>query len=295
MQPVDLARALLDLRLAIAREVAQLADRLGRHEAGLQQPRFGELAQPRRVRDVGLAARDLLDVAGVDQQALELVLQDRPRRLPIDAGGLHHHLRDAGAPASQSRSAEQAADRGRETPRCAARAGRARPARARTRSPAPCGHPAPPGARRSSPPARLPRSTDHPTAAQGPQRQTNLTVVLAAHSGAPGRPRTPNSKQAHRHQGKKSALRATPGSSPFSCARARPRSGQDTQCLSEVAASARLRGPPTPHLPPRRRPRPGRRPLDAAGRRRAARRAPSASTSCRRSSRGSRRTCSPRG
>jgi len=41
-----------------------------------------------------------------------------------------------------------------------------------------------------------------PTAAQGPQKQTNLTVVLAAQSGAPGRPRTPNSKQAHRHQGK---------------------------------------------------------------------------------------------
>jgi hypothetical protein len=41
------------------------------------------------------------------------------------------------------------------------------------------------------------------TAAQGPQKQTNLTVVLAAHSGAPGRPRTPDSKQAHRRQGKK--------------------------------------------------------------------------------------------
>src|SRR5215207_1319805 len=41
------------------------------------------------------------------------------------------------------------------------------------------------------------------TAAQGPQGQTNLTDVLAAHSGAPGRPRTPDSTQAHRHQGKK--------------------------------------------------------------------------------------------
>src|SRR5215207_3817186 len=41
------------------------------------------------------------------------------------------------------------------------------------------------------------------TAAQGPQGQTNLTDVLAAHSGAPARPRTPDSKQAHRHQGKK--------------------------------------------------------------------------------------------
>jgi hypothetical protein len=40
--------------------------------------------------------------------------------------------------------------------------------------------------------------------------------VLAAHSGVPGRPRTPDSKQAHRRQGKRSALRATPKSSaPF--------------------------------------------------------------------------------
>jgi hypothetical protein len=46
VQPVDLARALLDLRFAIAREVAQLADRLGRHEARLQQSRLDEPAQP---------------------------------------------------------------------------------------------------------------------------------------------------------------------------------------------------------------------------------------------------------
>ena len=126
VQPVDLARALLDLRLAIAREVAQLADRLGRHEVGLQQPRLGELAQPRRVGDVGLAARDLLDVPGVDQHALELVLQDRPRRLPIDAGGLHHHLRARrGRPASRAAPAARGPWSG--TPRRAARAGRARP------------------------------------------------------------------------------------------------------------------------------------------------------------------------
>src|SRR3954453_7439758 len=62
-----------------------------------------------------------------------------------------------------------------------------------------------------------PLPLDHSmTAAQGPQGQTNLTVVLVAHSGAPGRPRTPDSKQAHRHRGKTSALRATPESStPF--------------------------------------------------------------------------------
>jgi hypothetical protein len=40
MQPVGLPLALLDLGLAIAGEVAQLSDRLGRHEARPQQPGF---------------------------------------------------------------------------------------------------------------------------------------------------------------------------------------------------------------------------------------------------------------
>jgi len=92
VQPVDLTRALLDLRLAIAREIPQPANRLGRHEARLEQPGLGKPAQPGGVRDVGLAARDRLDVARVDQQALKLVLQDRPRRLPIDARRFHHDL-----------------------------------------------------------------------------------------------------------------------------------------------------------------------------------------------------------
>jgi hypothetical protein len=107
------ARAFLDLRLAIAREVAQPAHRLGRHEVRLQQSRFGELTQPGRVRDVGLAARDLFDVPGVDQHAVELVFEDHPRRLPIDAGGLHDDLLDAvaGEPVAQR---QQSAHRGRE-------------------------------------------------------------------------------------------------------------------------------------------------------------------------------------
>jgi hypothetical protein len=44
----------------------------------------------------------------------------------------------------------------------------------------------------------LPVASAAPTVAQGPRIQTSLTGVLAAHSGVPGRPRTPNSKQAHR-------------------------------------------------------------------------------------------------
>ena len=75
VQPIGLALALGDLRLAIAGQQPQRPDRLGRHEAALQQPGLGKLAQPRRVAHVGLAARDLLDVPGVDEQQLEVVLE----------------------------------------------------------------------------------------------------------------------------------------------------------------------------------------------------------------------------
>src|SRR5215217_7098781 len=65
--------------------------------------------------------------------------------------------------------------------------------------------------------ALLPLDRLASTVAQGPQRQTNLTDVLPAHSGAPGRPRTPDSKQAHRRQGKKDRRyeRQPESSAPF--------------------------------------------------------------------------------
>jgi hypothetical protein len=41
-----------------------------------------------------LPAGDLLDVSRVDQQARKAILQHRPHRLPIHAGGLHRDLHD---------------------------------------------------------------------------------------------------------------------------------------------------------------------------------------------------------
>src|SRR3954470_7903149 len=95
VQPVHLALTVADLALAIARQVAQRADRLGRHQAGPQQPGLEQLAQPLRVLDVGLAAGDLLDMARVDQQAVKVVLEHRPDRLPVDPGRLHRNALDA--------------------------------------------------------------------------------------------------------------------------------------------------------------------------------------------------------
>src|SRR5215216_8169348 len=86
------------------------------------------------------------------------------------------------------------------------------------------------------------------TAAQGSQRQTKLTDVLAAHSGAPGRPRTPDSKQAHRRQGKKIGVTGDARIiRPFSRPRRERESAQRTQSSSAtklrpalcVAAAAR--------------------------------------------------------
>ena len=45
------------------------ADRLGRHERAADQPVRAELGQPGRVRDIGLAAGQVLHVPGVDQHA----------------------------------------------------------------------------------------------------------------------------------------------------------------------------------------------------------------------------------
>src|SRR4051794_34744311 len=56
-----------------------------------------------------------------------------------------------------------------------------------------------------------PSGRAHRTVAQGPQKRSSLTVVLAAQSGVPGRPRTPNSKQAHGHQGKDNGVAGDPG------------------------------------------------------------------------------------
>src|SRR3954467_7594005 len=58
---------------------------------------------------------------------------------------------------------------------------------------------------------QLPPGRNDHTVAQGPQKRSSLTVVLAAQSGVPGRPRTPNSKQAHGHQGKENGVAGDAG------------------------------------------------------------------------------------
>ena len=70
-----------------------------------------QLAEPLRVRDVGLAAGHVLDVARVAERQLEVVFEQLPDRLPVDAGGLHRDVRDLmrGQPIAQC---DQAPHRG---------------------------------------------------------------------------------------------------------------------------------------------------------------------------------------
>src|SRR5664279_1064984 len=94
VQPLSLARALLNDRLAIASYFTQFANLFGWHETGTNQPVSDELRNPGGVSDVGLAARDVAQMLRVEQPALELRLEQRVDWLPVDAGRLHSHERN---------------------------------------------------------------------------------------------------------------------------------------------------------------------------------------------------------
>ena len=92
LQPVDLRRPLADQARPVAGQLAQLPLRPVGDEAAREQPVPEQVGHPLAVADVGLAPGHRLDVPGVDQQQLELVLQQVPDRLPVDAGALHRHV-----------------------------------------------------------------------------------------------------------------------------------------------------------------------------------------------------------
>ena len=235
VQPVGLALTLADLRLAIARQIAQRADRLGRHEAGPQQPGLQQLAQPRGVRDVGLAAGDLLDVAGVDQQQLEA----RPRGSPRPASSTRRW--PPSRPASpRARPASRAAPAGpapwSETPRPARSRRRPRPG---TRTHAvTCALWTSSAAGRSTIVSIAPSSSDDTTASPAGASTTNESDGRA-HRHSPGFParlprQTITGSQAPR---KNRRRQATPPASPISSARGWPQAMTTMKERAEDRAS----------------------------------------------------------
>ena len=86
----------LDQGVAVPEEGADGADRLRRAEGGPQQADGMEVLEPLAVLDVGLPARDVLDMPGVDQADLDPPgLEDLVERDPVHAGGLHGDGGDA--------------------------------------------------------------------------------------------------------------------------------------------------------------------------------------------------------
>jgi hypothetical protein len=75
-----------------------------------------ELADPFGVLDVGLAARDVVQMLGIEQPALKALLERLEDRLPVHAGGLHpdQRHRGLGEPVSKLR---QPGERGAECSR----------------------------------------------------------------------------------------------------------------------------------------------------------------------------------
>jgi hypothetical protein len=96
LEPLDRARALVDLCLAQPGQIAQPSDFRRRHEAGPDQSVLHELADPFGVFDVGLAAGDVAQLLGVEQPALKPLLERLEDRLSVHAGRLHPDERDRG-------------------------------------------------------------------------------------------------------------------------------------------------------------------------------------------------------
>jgi hypothetical protein len=95
LDAVDLARALLDQAGAVARQLAQLADRRRRDEAAADQPVLHQVQPPRAVAHVGLPAGRRLHVGGVGQHDRHApLLQHVDDRPPEHARRLEGHAGD---------------------------------------------------------------------------------------------------------------------------------------------------------------------------------------------------------
>ena len=85
----------LDERAPVAEIAAQGHDPIGGTEAPAQQPEDVQVTEPFAVGDITLATRKILHVTRVDENHLE---PESVERLedgnPVDAGGLHRHMRD---------------------------------------------------------------------------------------------------------------------------------------------------------------------------------------------------------
>ena len=96
LHPLDIGAGGLDEDVAVPYEGAEGEDRPGGAEAPAQEADAVEFAQPLTVLDVALAAGDVFDVAGVDEQDLQAPgFEDVVDRDPVDPGRFHGDAGDA--------------------------------------------------------------------------------------------------------------------------------------------------------------------------------------------------------
>ena len=92
-QPLDFSAPFSGDRGAGAGQIPQLPDRRRRDERSTHQTVGAQLRQPGRIIDIGLAARQVLHMPGIDQHHLHprKILQQVVERFPVVTSGLHHH------------------------------------------------------------------------------------------------------------------------------------------------------------------------------------------------------------
>ena len=96
LHPADVVPGRMHEDVTVSHEGAQGEDGPGGAKAAAQEPDTVELAQPLTVLDIALAAGDVFDVPGVDEQDLETPrFEDVVDRNPVDPGGFHGDAGDA--------------------------------------------------------------------------------------------------------------------------------------------------------------------------------------------------------
>jgi len=93
---LDVGGAVADEHVPMADEGAEDADIISGAEGALEEAVSVELLDPLAVEDIGLAAGDVLDVSGVDEEDLKTAfIEDFKDGDPVDTSGLHGHGVDA--------------------------------------------------------------------------------------------------------------------------------------------------------------------------------------------------------
>ncbi|GFP19137.1 hypothetical protein HKBW3S03_00641 [Candidatus Hakubella thermalkaliphila] len=94
MQAVNFPNPLIDEGFAIAGQIPELPDGLGRNETCLKQSIGEELGNPLAVLDISLAPGHGFNVGCIDQQYPKACLQEVKDGLPVDACTFHGYLPD---------------------------------------------------------------------------------------------------------------------------------------------------------------------------------------------------------